>query len=86
MNNNKFKKQQPEEPSQGFLDGQLIQSLLRKANGSQEDINNIHNLYKRYIAATAPAPVINCGSCPMSVSGYFNDIKNYYFNNLDKFK
>ena len=66
-------------------DGPIIQRMLRVATGSPEDVTIIHNLYKKYISANAPAPITNC-NCALSVGVYFNEIKKYYLNNLDKFK
>jgi hypothetical protein len=52
-------------------------------NDSHTD--EIHRLYIKYISATAPRPIQNC-NCLISVSQYYDTLRNWHMKNTDKFE
>lgn len=56
----------------------IIMSALWKKIIQDSDTDEIHRLYKKYIDPSAPRPISSCGFCPMSLSGYYDKLRDYY--------
>ena len=62
-----------------------ILRLFKVAIATGDDINSIHNLYKKYIKPNARPPITNC-RCKGSLSHYWKEISDYWTNNGNKFE
>lgn len=65
-------------------DGQEILRLFRVAVASQQDMDSIYHLYKKYINPKAVMYQINC-KCHTSIASYYQGVLDFYSDNADKF-
>jgi hypothetical protein len=66
-------------------DSRRIERLYKVAVASEEDINDIYNMYKKYVKPGARPPVRNC-KCPSSVAKYYENLLNWFSANRSKFE
>jgi hypothetical protein len=62
-----------------------ILRLFRVAVATQEDMDSIYHLYKKYINDKAIMYQINC-KCHTSIANYYQTILDYYGDNAEKFE
>ena len=61
-----------------------ILRLAKVAVATQQDMNSIYELFKRYIRPNAVMYQINC-NCNTSISAYYQMLIEWYSKNADKF-
>jgi hypothetical protein len=62
-----------------------IMRLFRVAIATQNDMDSIYNLYKKYISANARMYITNC-NCSGSIGQYWRDLLNFYSQNASNFE
>ena len=61
-----------------------ILRLAKVAVATQQDMNSIYELFKKYIRPNAVMYQVNC-NCSTSISAYYQMLIEWYSNNADKF-
>ena len=61
-----------------------ITRLARVAVASQQDMDNIYELFKKYIRPNAVMYQVNC-NCNTSISKYYQLLLEWYSSNADEF-
>ena len=65
-------------------DAESMQRLWKRIlDGSETD--EIWRLYKTYVSPGAPRPIQNC-QCLLSVSTYYDNLRDWWSKNSDKFE
>lgn len=62
-------------------DSIIFEKLLKIVRASDEDINNIFKLYKKYINPNLKSYKIGCG-CSNDILVLYNDLMDFYIKNI----
>jgi hypothetical protein len=81
----KIKKEEPEKNLYPNEDRMEILRLFKVAVATQEDLDSIFRLYKKYINPGATTYQTNC-NCSISIQKFYQDLLNWYSDNGNKFE
>jgi len=62
-----------------------LDRLMKTVINDWEKLEWLWRLYKKYIDASAPMPIAGCGTCALSIETYFNNLREWFVKNGDKF-
>lgn len=65
-------------------DQEEIMRLYKVVNATQEDMDSIYNLLKKYVRPQAPMYILNC-NCQQSISAYYQALLEWYGENNENF-
>jgi len=67
-------------------DKEQMLRLFKIAALSSGEVNQIFELYRKYVNPNQPFPATNCGNCPQNISVVFSNLREWLSNNFSKFE